>query len=86
MSENKDFYVKKVEQNQDTNITANVIFAIAGFVLAGVAFGIGDQIFSGPSMQYLTAFGGVGITSANIKSMREKLALKKQNNNSKGRK
>lgn len=91
MSEQKDFYVKKVEsaeENKNTNITANVIFAVAGFILAGVAFGIGDQIFESSTMQTLGAFGGVGISSAGIKTAKNKLALKKQASNqySKGRK
>ena len=81
MSEQKDYYVKKVEsttENKDTKIASNVVFAVAGFILAGVAFGIGDQIFNDTSLQYLAAFGGVGISSANIRSARQKLATKKE--------
>ena len=78
----KDYYVKKVESSsnvqttQDTRIASNVIFAVASFILAGVAFGIGDQIFGSTAMQYLVAFGCVGVTNANIRAMREKLKVK----------
>lgn len=80
--ETKDYYVKKVEtqeqvQNQpDTKIAGNVVFAAAGLLLAGVAFGIGEEIFNNTTIQYIAAFGGVGITSTNLKTMREKLKLK----------
>lgn len=80
MSEQKDYYVKKVEsaeENKNTKIASNVIFAVAGFILAGVAFGIGDQIFNSTTLQSIAAFGGVGISGANIKIARQKLATKK---------
>lgn len=85
----RDYYVKsveskeQVEQNPDTRIAGNVVFAVASLILAGVAFGIGEQIFNNTTLQYLTAFGCVGVTNANIRTMREKLKLKatlKENN------
>lgn len=88
-NENKDYYVKKVESqeqvqsNPDTKIAGNVVFAAAGLLLAGVAFGIGEEVFNSTTIQYIAAFGGVGITSTNLKAMREKLKLKatlKENN------
>ena len=86
----KDYNVKKVQpseetqNNNDTKIAANVVFSVASLVLAGVAFGVGDQIFGNTTLQYLAAFGCVGVTSANIKAMREKMKLKsgKTNNES----
>lgn len=79
MQEPKDYYVKNVEkyeEHNETKIALNTIFTIAGLTLAGVAFGIGDQIFG--DLQYLAAFSGVGISSANIRIMKEKLSASKQ--------
>lgn len=76
----KDYTIERIEKTEEvikrTNgkIALNSIFAVAGFALAGVSFGLG----LGP----LLAFGGVGITTASIKALRdnikEKSDVKKQ--------
>lgn len=82
MSNGKNYHVKKVEpaettqNNPDTKIRNNLIFALAGLIAAGVAFGVGDQIFESSTIQTILAFGGIGISGANIRIMREKLKLK----------
>ena len=70
----KDYTIEKIEKPEEVikkangNLILNTHFAVAGFTLAGVSFGLG----LGP----LLAFGGVGITSASIKAMRENIRLK----------
>lgn len=84
--ETKDYTIKNIESKETVNkelnrkIRYNAIFAIAGLLLAGVAFGIGEEIFSSTSFQYLAAFGGVGICSANINALRENIKQKSENN------
>lgn len=82
MSEKKDYYIEKIEKPEqvvkDTNgkIALNATFAISGFILAGVAFGIGEELFASTTIQTLAAFGGVGITSASLKGLRDNIKLK----------
>lgn len=74
MSNQKDYYIEKIEKPEEvikaTNgkIALNSVFAVAGFVLAGVSFGL--------SLGPLLAFGGVGIASASIKALRDNIKLK----------
>ncbi len=84
MNEQKDFYVNDVEHAEENNpkIAHNVIFAIAGFVLAGVSFGIGEEIFGDSWLEQVAPFVGIGISTANIRIMRDKLASKAGKNNS----
>ena len=44
---------------------------IAGFLVAGVGFGVATGI-----MNAVLGFGGVGITSASIKALKENLKVK----------
>lgn len=70
----KDYKIEKIESPEEVikktngNIALNALFAVAGFTLAGVSFGLG----LGP----LLAFGGVGITSASIKALRDNVKIK----------
>ena len=50
------------------SIALNTIFAVAGFALAGVSFGLG--------LSTLLAFGGVGVSGASIRALRENLKIK----------
>ena len=74
MIEQKDYYVEKIEtpeeviRNSNGQIALNVIFAVAGFAIAGIGFGL--------SLGALLAFGGVGIASASIKALRENIKIK----------
>lgn len=78
MENQKDYYVEKIEKPEEiikrTNgkIALNAIFAVAGFLLAGVGFGV----LTNGIMHTITAFGGVGITSASIKALQENMKLK----------
>lgn len=79
----KDYFINKVERSEEMNkelnkkIRTNIIFAVASFVLAGVAFGIGEQLFASTSIQNIVAFGSVGISCANIKALKNNLELRK---------
>lgn len=70
----KDYTIEKIEKPEEVikeangSIALNTLFAVAGFTLAGVSFGLG----LGP----LCAFGGVGIASASIKSLRDNIKVK----------
>ena len=70
----KDYKIEKIEKPEEViqqangNIAFSAIFAVAGFALAGVSFGLG----LGP----LLAFGGVGISSASIKALRDNIKTK----------
>lgn len=74
----KDYTIEKIEKPEEvikrTNgkIAINSIFAVAGLILAGVGFGV----ITGGILHTLTAFGGVGITSASIKGLKENLEAK----------
>lgn len=82
MNENqKDYYVKNIESSNETNIDAkirnNKIFAVAAFLLAGVAFGIGDELFNSVTLQNIVAFASVGVSCANIRALKENKKIKK---------
>ncbi len=85
MNENKNYHVKDiqkasdVDKNPDTRIVGNVVFAAASLVLAGVAFGL-PALFASTTLQYLVAFGCVGVTNYNLKEMREKLRIRSGKN------
>ena len=70
----KDYTIEKIEKPEEVikrtngSIALNTIFAVAGFALAGVSFGLG--------LSTLLAFGGVGISSASIRALRENLKIK----------
>ena len=74
MSNNKNYTIEKIEKSEQVlrqangNIALSSIFAIGGFALAGVAFGL--------ELSTLLAFTGVGITSASIKNLRDNIKLK----------
>lgn len=76
MSE-KDYTIEKIEKPEEvlkrTNgkIALNSIFIVGGFLLAGVGFGVATGV-----MNALLGFGGVGITSASIKALRDNLKEK----------
>ncbi len=73
----KDYTIEKIEKPEEvikrTNgkIALNTIFLIAGFLVAGVGFGVATGI-----MNAVLGFGGVGITSASIKALKENLKVK----------
>ncbi len=73
----KDYTIEKIEKPEEvikrTNgkIALNTIFMIAGFLVAGVGFGVATGI-----MHAVLGFGGVGITSASIKALQENLKVK----------
>jgi hypothetical protein len=73
----KDYTIEKIEKPEEvikrTNgkIALNTIFMIAGFLVAGVGFGVATGI-----MNAVLGFGGVGITSASIKALKENLKVK----------
>ena len=77
MEEQKDYYIEKIEKPEEvvkrTNgkIALNTIFMIGGFLLAGVGFGVATGI-----MHTILGFGGVGITSASIRAMKENIKIK----------
>lgn len=81
-NDTKDYTVKEVESitKQDLNKTIrnNIIFTIAGLILAGVAFGIGDEIFDSTSIQNIVAFGCVGISCGSVRALKSNLKLKSQ--------
>lgn len=88
----KEYKVENVEKENDYSkdldkkIRNNKIFALAAFLVAGVAFGLGDQIVS-PFLQDVFAFGAIGVSSANIMALKENLKIKsgqvsKENNES----
>lgn len=78
----KDYTIEKIEKPEEVikkangNMILNSLFAVAGFTLAGVSFGLG----LGP----LLAFGGVGITTASIKALRENIKIKSEAKNQLG--
>lgn len=86
----KDYTVKNLEKAEETNnveinqkIRNNIIFAIAAFLLAGVSFGIGDELFGSTSLQNIVAFGSVGISGANIRALKNNLKLKSESKSKK---
>ena len=77
VSTQKDYTIEKIEKPEEvlkrTNgkIALNSVFIISGFLLAGVGFGIATGV-----MNALLGFGGVGITSASIKALKDNLKEK----------
>lgn len=73
----QDYTIEKIEKPEDvikrTNgkIALNAVFLVAGFLLAGVGFGVATGI-----MNAVLGFGGVGISSASIKALKENLKVK----------
>lgn len=65
-------------ENKDLNkkIRNNIFFSVTSFLLAGIAFGIGDKILGSSTLQYIVAFLAIGITTANIRALKENLKLK----------
>ena len=73
----KDYTIEKIEKPEEvikrTNgkIALNTIFMIAGFLVAGVGFGVATGI-----MNAVLGYGGVGITRASIYALKENLIVK----------
>ena len=78
----KDYYIKKVEgtfedvEDIKEKIKYNVIFGVSALLVAGVAFGIGDQIFDNIVFKNIVAYGAVGISGANFNALRNNLRIK----------
>lgn len=73
----KDYTIEKIEKPEEvikrTNgkIALNTMFIVAGFLLAGVGFGVATGVLNA-----VLGFGGVGITSASIKALKDNLKEK----------
>lgn len=82
MTKEKDYYIENIESAEELmndinqKIRLNVIFIVTGVMLAGVGFGLGEEIFNNSTLETITSYGGIGMTCGSIQTLRENLKIK----------